>query len=203
MNVSAVIRVLSGFVVILILTGCANMASQMGNASGDMLLTRRANQLADMQRWQLRGRIALRTKEQGTSANVHWRQNQQRFVVNMSGPFGRGAVMFEGDGRKALLRDGEGELTAKTAGDLVKQKTGWHVPVENLRYWLVAMPVPGIPMSVEFNWRGDVTRLTQNGWEIVYTEYADIDGKRLPMKWELKHPDIQMRAAVSSWKLER
>jgi outer membrane lipoprotein LolB len=183
-------------------SGCATFVQRVDSAKNDMWLTRRENHMADVQRWQLRGRIALRTRDEGTSANVNWRQDRQTFVVKMSGPFGRGAVMFEGDGKKALLRDGEGEIKAKTAGDLVKQRTGWHVPVENLRYWMLAMPVPRVAQThMEFNWRGDLTRLTQNGWEIVYLEYAEVDGHRLPMKWELKHPNIQMRAAVTSWKI--
>lgn len=179
------------------------MLQPLTDAQNDYWLSRRQETLAKTPKWHLRGRIAIRARGEGTSANVDWHQDSQKYHVRMSGPFGRGAVVLDGDGSQAILRDGEGELKAPTASGLVEKRTGWKLPIENLRFWMRALPVPGAPAHVEFNMRGEVLEIVQNGFKLSYSEYISVGGVKLPQRWELKHPSIRLRAFVSSWEFEK
>lgn len=154
-----------------------------------------------LQDWQLTGRTAFAGPDESGTAALHWRQQGQRYRVLLRAPLGSGSMRLEGDERGATLTTSRGEQAqAADAGALVRELTGYALPVEVLRYWLRGLPAPGARKSAGFDAEGLLRRLRQAGWEVRYEEYGEFLGLRLPVRLQLENDTWRLRIVVSQWR---
>jgi len=172
-------------VAMLLVTGCASVPKESVTPGGkpDALWQARRTELEALTQWQLSGRVAIRTADSGTSANLRWEKEAQQTQIDLFGPFGGGKIRLWVDPVNAQLRDGQGRIfEAPSASQALFDATGWHIPFEALGYWIRGLPAPGEIRSMQTDARGALVTLSQAGWDIAYREYGAFGETVLPRK---------------------
>jgi outer membrane lipoprotein LolB len=176
----------------------------------------RVEEMQEVDEWELRGRLAVKTRERGESITMLWRrEGGADHYINLYGPMGAGRVILTQDGDGAALRDNEGETHEDDSAEaLLYRVAGWRVPFESLQYWVLGVPAPDGEYDMELDGWGRLTSLTQNGWEIRFDEYHYIDKQDMPRKLTMnaqpgtdhivgdesgESETIQVKALISRW----
>lgn len=164
----------------------------------------RAHQLLTLHSWTLTGRIALRADEEAWHASVYWRQRGEHYQIRIRGPLGMGAIELAGGPEGVVLRTSKDERHAADAPEqLLREMTGWTMPVSGLRYWLLGVSeqdaaIDGMQLDVG----GRLESLRQAGWAIAYLRYDQIDGVQLPAKLYLESSRVSARIVINHWVIE-
>ena len=159
--------------------------------------------LAGVSHWRVSGRVAVKVPGDGWSATLQWQQNADEYQIQLSGPFGQGAVRIEGGGGEVVLRTAEGRVARSGSPEqLIGQELGVEVPISALRYWLLGRPDPAYPVTgLELDGSGRLRSLEQAGWQLQYEEYAAAGEGELPARLDIRRADTRARFLVSGWRL--
>lgn len=155
--------------------------------------------LVDLQHanaWQLEGRAAVAVGTQGWQATLNWRQQGAATDVHLSGPLGIGALVLK-ETPAGLSVNGAPPSDAVLTQ--LQDRLGFVLPLDNLRYWLLGVPDPGIAFDLARNDQDRARQLTQAGWTVDYDRYAPADGDWLPARLVLRREGIRVRIAVDHW----
>lgn len=161
-----------------------------------------ASSVASLENWFLKGRIAIRTGQEGWNATLHWRQQGERFNLRVLAPLGQGTVELHGrTGGQIVLNTSDNQrYTAEDAESLMREQLGWAVPVEGLKYWIRGLPAPtGDIAAATPDSEGRIRTLEQKGWHIEIKEYAETLGRDLPRKLEMVNQRLELKLVVQSW----
>jgi len=188
----------------LLLAGCATAPERAPVADIAAAWNARQARLARLETWSLRGRLALRTAEEGAHASLHWVRRQDVHRVDLAGPFGGGRVRVTYDGSGAELREADGKVHRDASvQELVARATGWWLPLEGLNYWVVGLPAPGAPAQRALDPWGRLQRLRQLGWTIEFLEYVREGGYELPRRLFIRRASpeetLEVRLVIEDW----
>lgn len=158
--------------------------------------------------WSLSGRIAIQTPAEGWHAALTWEQQGEAYAIQLSSPLGQGALQLNGDPAHVILRTSAGEDSAQDPETLLERQLGWRLPVSGLRYWVLGLPDPNMPLEhQELDGQGRLIRIRQSGWDIEFRRYAAASRVDLPDKLFLNNanaePHLEVRIAVERWELDR
>jgi len=169
--------------------------------------------------WELRGRLAVRTKKRGDSMNMYWERDGAGHYINLYGPLGAGRVILTLDEEGAVLRDSKGKThTDDSAESLLYRAAGWRVPFRPLQYWVLGVAAPGSEYQAEVDRWGRLSELEQDGWRIRFEAYHYYDGQDMPRKLTLnalpgvehivddvegEGETVQVKAVIRSWEWSR
>jgi outer membrane lipoprotein LolB len=201
-------RALLSFVVLLF-AGCASLPERPPVADVPAAWAERQAQLVPLNAWNLRGRLALRTEEQGAHASLQWVRARNAHRLNLVGPFGGGRVRVVYDGDSAELRDASGRIyQGESVQDLLRRATGWQLPLTGLNYWILGLPAPGVPARSELDDWGRLKTLEQLGWRIEFIEYTQAGNYEVPKRVFIKRQAddtsdelIEVRLVIEQWAL--
>ncbi|MFQ5642150.1 MAG: lipoprotein insertase outer membrane protein LolB [Thiogranum sp.] len=186
---------------LLMTTACATRPQVPAPEAESAWLEHRAT-LEALHDWQVRGRVALRTEDEGWSAAFDWQQRGDDYRIRLRGPFGQGAVELRGDRHGVWLkRADQPAVFALNAEALLQQQTGWRLPVTGLAAWLRGLPVGGSDPLVRWDEQGRLLHIAQNGWQIDYQRYTDSNGLPLPQKLRLERDAVQVRFVLDDWQI--
>lgn len=132
------------------------------------------------------------------TARLSWRQRGARSELSLSSPLGVGGVDIELDD----------EL-----GDKLEQALGIEVPEKSLKYWLLGVPDPGLPVEgLSFEGQDLATQglsdeqrlprlLQQAGWQIEFRRYSAVPRTDLvmPSRIDLRRDGLEVRVVVDAW----
>lgn len=197
----------------MLLTACAGPPTRPG-AETEALWAARQAQLSAIDAWDLRARLAVRAPEGGGQAGLRWQRRDGANEIDLLGPFGKQLLKLYEDARGARVRDAQQhELTAPDAQALLRQATGWRVPLAGLRHWIVGLPAPGPTQTRELDAQGRLERLRQLDWDVRFLDYTSVDGVDLPRRLVLRFlappaaggedVEIELRLLVQTWNLLR
>lgn len=156
--------------------------------------------LADVSEWEFRGRIGVRTTEDGFNGNLRWWQNDEVFLASVSGPFGAGTVRIQGHGGEVSITDQDGEVTEmQDAETVLRRRYGWTIPVTSLRYWALGIPDPSRPAVTGVRDDGLLNRLEQGSWDVTIDEYREDGGQLMPRRMTATHLDTRVRIVIDNW----
>ena len=161
----------------------------------------RAEKVVD---WQVYGRAGVVTPEQSDGVvTINWDRNPATYTITMSGPLGRTLARLEGlkDGRVLLNVSGEEPTYSDTAEEVLYRQTGWLLPFSSLDYWMRGLPAPGHDYVRLLNNEGYLAELKQNGWTVVYGNYRNINGVRLPEKIRAERKGVKVIFSIRRWTL--
>lgn len=194
-------RWLPVLVLLVLAIGCATAPEVVRIGSqADWLLHRDA--ISTLDRWQVRGRVAVSNDDQGWSAHFDWQQQGESFHIRLRGPFGQGAIELLGDSQGVrLLQADKRTIYAESAEVLLEQHTGWRLPVSSLRFWLLGLPVPGTASSFEVDLQGRLIDLQQYDWDINYNRYQQQEKFFLPVRLKLEDKALKVKFVVDQWQL--
>jgi outer membrane lipoprotein LolB len=154
--------------------------------------------LQQAQSWDLAGRVAVAVGTQGWQASLDWRQRGADSEVHLAGPLGIGASVLR---LTAAGLSVDGAPPGVSALGQLQARLGFALPLAELRYWVLGVPEPGPPFSLERDAEDRALHLTQVDWNIDYDRYAAVDGDWLPARLALTRDDVRVRLVVEHWRL--
>jgi outer membrane lipoprotein LolB len=160
----------------------------------------RKAQLQTASRWRFDGRVAVSGVESGGSAGIRWKQNESRSTVSVYGALGAGGLEIAVDGDHLRVRTSRGEsVVDEEARQVIEERLGAPLPLEELRYWLVGIASPGSEATEVLGENQRLSALTQEGWEVHFTEYQPVAGDLLPARLDATHEGVRVRLRISHW----
>jgi len=121
------------------------------------------------------GRFAVKitgiteSQNQGGSGGFTLTQDALKDTLEIRNPVGGSiAKITINPGEATLERDGQ-VVTAIDADSLVQNTLGLPLPARGLSNWLRGEVRPGSEASIERNANGQVSKISQDGWNLVYT----------------------------------
>jgi len=191
-----------GVCLAILLAGCAGQLRKPVPQEPRQAWQAREQVLRQLTQWNLRGRIAVRTPDDGFNANLSWRQWGENYHIGLSGPFGMAAFTLAGNGGGvALRRGGKTVLHRGDAESLFFRHTGVRLPIDALRYWVRGMPQPGVKARLLLDRLGRPKELEQAGWRVVYNRYTRQGGLELPAKLVAENRQLRVRLVIDRWSL--
>ncbi len=148
--------------------------------------------------WSMQGRAAINTGKQSGNARIDWQQRAlDGYNVTLSAPVTRQSWQLEVDGPTATLRGLEGgPRTGPDAGLLLREATGWEIPVGSMVWWLRGLPAPGnTPTRYVFGAGDALLGIEQDGWRIDFTRAVDA----LPTRINAERGDSRVRLVIDQW----
>lgn len=138
---------------------------------------------AALQRWEVKGKLGVRSAKENGSANLTWQQASGNYRIHLSGPLGAGATVISGSpGGVSLQRGSEPAVFAADAGQLTEQVMGWPLPVTEMFYWARGLPAPGAVSAKQADAQGLLQSLTQSGWQLTFSGYQSVGPYKLPTR---------------------
>lgn len=182
---------------LLILAGCVTAPRR---PTRTLPWPQRRARLRALDSFELSGRVAVVANGQGFDANLHWHQQGARSRVDLSGPLGLGGVRVVADGSRLDVETSSGrKLTSEQAREQLRAQLGFEPPLGSLRYWLLGVPDPAGPSSMQLDAEHRVAAMQQYGWQIDYPRYMPADGYWLPQRVTLKRGGVRVRVLVGHW----
>lgn len=159
----------------------------------------------DAPTWAMTGRVALSNGKDGGSGRIEWTQGGGRTQVTLSAPVTRQSWTLTTGADGAVL-DGvpDGPLRGSDTSRLLRESTGWEIPVAALGCWLRGVPADAEAMGQAASVFGidqRLLRIEQGGWVIDYTNWQpDPDsGIELPAKINAEQASNRVRLVVDRW----
>ncbi len=120
---------------------------------------------------QLQGMFGVVTPQNHASGHFIWEQDgPQQFSLELYGPLGLGATSLIEQNGIVTLETAQGKKYIAASPELLLQNNlGWSMPIQGVSYWLLAVPVPDIPFSAQYDSVHRLVQLLQSGWTIDYT----------------------------------
>lgn len=185
----------------LLSTACSTVKTSSENSSADLArYQQRAKELAAVEVWALKGRLAVSDENDGGSGTLRWRVDPDGSRMDFHGAMGRGAWQLESGGGWAELKLADGSaFSAASVGDLVRGQLGWEIPVEALSWWVRGLAVPESEGQKILGEDGTLSFLNQNGWAIEFGRYREVDGFVLPSKLTARNERKTVKLVIRDW----
>ncbi len=174
----------------------------MASASAEAL-DRQRGQVLD---WSLSGRIAVSNGRDGGSGRIDWQQQAGRYVISLSAPVTRQSWRLTVDAAGARL-DGikGGPRESADVEILLREATGWEIPVGALNNWMRGIGAAGHeygPAKVTYGSGNLPVRLEQAGWSVEYADWAPVpNGPALPTRLVAVQGQAKVRLVMDVWTL--
>ncbi|SFL34061.1 lipoprotein insertase outer membrane protein LolB [Lysobacter sp. cf310] len=172
-------------------------------AAAEAAQAARESELRAQTGWSLSGRIALSNGRNGGSGRIEWRQDGDRYEVALSAPVTRQSWRLSGDAAGARLEGLEGGTrSGPDAAALLREATGWEIPVAALSDWVRGLRAVGQgPASVRYGADGRPARIEQGGWGIDYRwpPGDGAGGPALPSRLDAVRGEAKVKVIVDEW----
>ena len=187
----------ASWLLLLLLVGCASGPPLTGDHPPQWPAQARAAQ--DWRDWELQGRVALRLGDEGWQGGILWRQADNDYRIQISGPFGQGGIQLEGGPGRVEFQQGERVVRAGDAEALMQRELGWSLPLAGLDHWVRGVPRRAGRALLQFDSDGRLARLEEAGWVVDYLAYDDSTQPPLPGRIALEHAGLRLRLVVDRW----
>jgi outer membrane lipoprotein LolB len=164
----------------------------------------RQAELLKLEDWELRGRMAFRSGEEGGQGKLHWQQAGAISFINIAGPFGAGAYDLVWEPGRVSVADATGKRSVEYTGadaaeQFMREQLGWSFPAVSARYWVMGLLDPADPGDEHFDDQSVLSGITQHGWNISYERFAEFDGFALPTRINMENGTASLRMVISKW----
>lgn len=167
-------------------------AAQAGQATREAWLSARPD-------WSFEGRVAVSHGSKGGNGRLDWEQAGVTYIAALSAPITRQSWRLIVDDRGARLEglDG-GTRNGPDADLLLREATGWDIPVQTLAEWARGIAAGG---QATFGMNGQLQSLSQSGWQIRYSEWQPIatDVPPMPRRIEAQRGEARVRLIIDRW----
>ena len=162
----------------------------------------RQEMLVQEQRWNLSGRVSVRTAADAVNGSLTWVQDGRHTELGFRGPLGVGGFRLTGDDRQMLFEDSKGQqLVLDDPGNALASQLGWDVPLTSLGYWVRALPDPAMQVEQTFGPSGRLSGMHQDGWSLTYENYAMEAAYAMPGRVTVERDEVRIRLVVDDWSL--
>ncbi len=172
-----------------LLASCASVppaAPDVDPATLNAAWALRQQQLGSVQGFQLNGRVAV--KGGGLSGALRWQQEGAHFSLRIAGPFGAGALSMQGTAEQVAIKGKDIDIVTTEPQLVLAQRTGWRLPLDSLRWWVLGLPDPQSEADVVLDADGRALQMQQAGWTLRYSDYRSDSTPALPGRIEAVQP---------------
>ena len=181
----------------LLLAGCSTRETREQGA----WLAARSAWLEANDRWSVSGRLGLSDGERGGNLAFEWDAYGDRHRVQLRTLAGgqQWRLEFGPEGARLTGTDLE-PIAGPDADRLVREATGWPIPVRWMSRWLVGMPAPDDAV-LDFAPDGTLAALTVDDWALDFRRFSVPPGYSvlMPARIEARYPPYRIRAALTGW----
>ncbi len=144
------------------------------------------------------GRAAISHGRQSGSLGVEWEDaGSSGYLVILTAPITRqGWRLQEQNGRATLEGMAGGPRTGADGAALLREATGFEIPVQALRHWMRGYPDPSQRLDKAAFAGDDLATLVQGGWQIDYLA-RDVQGR--PSRINATRGDDRVRLVIDRW----
>lgn len=190
------------FTLIALLAGCTGLGTReaLQGQGNPQQWGIHKTQLAQLDGWQIDGKVGIRAPKDSGSGTLFWLQRQDYYDIRLSGPLGRGAARLTGrPGQVVLEVANQGRYEATTPEQLLGEQLGWDLPVSHLVWWVRGLPAPDSKSKLTLDGDSRLASLQQDGWSVEYLSYTEQNGYTLPDRIKLHGRDLDVTLVVKSW----
>ena len=196
-------------VMVTLLAGCAKTLElpAVTDASHEMWQARQL-QLAALNQWNIRGRIALFVDDKVYNLGLGWQRQGERSNIKLETSLGQGVIRLKKDSTGVELTTSEGEqITGINAQQVLYRSTGLVFPVEGLETWIKGIPHEASYYLPDIDGLGRAMTLGQDGWGINYFDYekvqlAQLNQAELPQKIYMRRDNLALKIVIDQWQKE-
>lgn len=150
----------------------------------------------EQENWRFSGRLGVVSERESFSANIDWRHEPVRDVIEMAGPWGMGRVRLVISDGVVEVDDGEQvRIYHETAEIVMARYFGVDLPVKGFQYWVLGLVEPGVDYA-----RCELG-FDQHGWRVLYRQMQPVNGGVLPRKINMEKDRTKVKLIVDHWKL--
>lgn len=149
-----------------------------------------------------RGQLALADRQDGFSASFSWRQQGERYDINVWGPLGHGRLRISGDDAAVTVADGRGKVVANAANQAqLGEQFGWPLPLGAMRYWLTGRCDPAAPCRQrDYDAANRLAGIAQHGWKVRLADWREETNGPLPGRLTATQGQRRIKVAVREWR---
>ena len=196
------LRHLIAIATLALLSGCAGLTSHetlSGQGNPAQWQAHKA-QAAQLNGWQISGKVGIRSARESGSATLFWLQRQDYFDIRLAGPMGRGAARLTGrPGAVSLDAANQGQFQAESAEALLQQQLGWSLPVAHLFWWIRGLPAEDSKSRLTLDSESRLAKLEQDDWQVEYLSYVEQNGYWLPERMKLHGANLDITLVIKDW----
>lgn len=174
----------------------AVLLSLVGCASKPIVAQRAAQKDAP---FAFNGRVAIKHEGERQSAGLRWEHGVEEDSVLLLAPLGQTVASIHRDIQGVTLVASGKQYVAQDTEALTRKVLGWELPLSGLRYWVTALPANGTVADIQRDANGQITVLRQDGWEIVYSQYASTAVDSLPLRFVLQREHLEIKVFIDEW----
>ncbi len=164
----------------------------------------RQQQLGTLEGFEAAGRVAVRGG--GLAGALRWQQQGEHFAVRIVGPFGAGALSMQGTPAEVAIKGKDIDLVTTEPAQVLAARTGWRLPLDALRWWVLGLPAPVSALHSEaaltLDDAGRALSLQQDGWTLRYSDYRDSTTPSTPGRIEAQQGDWLATLVIDSLALK-
>ena len=151
--------------------------------------------------WSLSGRIAVSTGKKGGSGRIDWSQQGAGYEVALSAPVTRQSWKLSGTAARARLEGLEGgPREGADAAQLLREATGWEIPVVALADWVRGVRSNALGTAVvRYGSDYRLAQLEQGGWVISYVWPQGNVSDALPLRLDAVRDGAKVRLLIDEW----
>lgn len=150
----------------------------------------------------LKGRLGVVTQKQGFSGGIDWQHSLTEDNIDVYSPVGGKVANIHKNLKDVTLTQQDGQsIRAQTAESLTETTLGFRLPLAGLSEWVLGKPTASNIEASSWDESGRLLTLKQDGWDIRYENYADVDGQFLPKKITLKSTPLNLKLVIDTWAL--
>ena len=189
------------------LSACVSQPVRAPTPADPMEASRAQAQRGALEDWSLSGRVAISNGRQGGSGRMDWKQQGGRYEISLAAPVTRQSWRLAGDARHARLEGiAGGPREGNDAEALLRDATGWDIPVRALVDWVRGVPAPEADFGAATMVVGAENlpaSLEQAGWRIDYRDWyaAGAGQPALPKRLEAQRGEARVRLVLDDWLL--
>ena len=179
---------------LLVLAGCTTTQPQRDQVNWQQERAR----LERLTHWQLSGKMAIITARQKGSARLNWQQNGDDYRLNLTSLIGTHILELSRTGGEVTLLDNDGRL--HQSQDARRSSTS--SPAGTFQ-WPGCRVDQGLPGNAEFELNPDASlaSVRDGQWQILYGDYRDQDGYRLPHLLTMTGQESRLKLQINQWTL--
>ena len=190
-------------VLILLMSACAKNPPQPMGDSTQPAYQRQLNELAEIDNWEIKGRISIQTTEEAFSASFKWRRLVDYQRIEITGMLGQQYAILEITPEQSLLTvQDRPPVVASDIDELMWSQVGITIPVELLTDWIKAYPTSSTEQSIRINEDGMIREMSFQNWQVTYKKYSDYPDYKdllLPSRTTVTNDRETIKLAIKTW----
>ena len=195
----------------LALNGCvstAKLSTPVTDESHERWASRQ-QQLASVQNWHIRGRVALFVDDDVYNLGLNWKLNKNDSTLKLEAALGQGMIQIEKNSDQVTLLTSEDKsYSGQNAAQVLYQATGWSIPVEGLESWIKGINHNNSDYLPDIDSQGRALSLQQDGWKINYLQHkefqvTELSSYELPRKIYMKRQNIALKIVIDQWQAQQ